>query len=111
MCRHFLRVLEERSPLNRADRIVRPLLIGQGANDVRGKAAEAEQIVAAMRQHGIPGPMSAIAMKVTASAGRKTAAPSKPSWKRSSRRISADAASRSATISRAPRSSSNLAAS
>ncbi len=54
MCRHFLRVLEERSPLNRADRIVRPLLIGQGANDVRVKAAEAKQIVAAMRQHGIP---------------------------------------------------------
>jgi dipeptidyl aminopeptidase/acylaminoacyl peptidase len=48
---HFL---EERSPLNRADRIVRPLLIGQGANDVRVKASESEQIVAAMRQHGIP---------------------------------------------------------
>jgi dipeptidyl aminopeptidase/acylaminoacyl peptidase len=48
------RFLEERSPLNRADRIVRPLLIGQGANDVRVKAAEAEQIVAAMRQHRIP---------------------------------------------------------
>jgi len=49
-----LRLLEERSPLNRADRIVRPLLIGQGANDVRVKASESEQIVAAMRQHGIP---------------------------------------------------------
>jgi len=48
------RFLEERSPLNRADRIVRPLLIGQGANDVRVKAAESEQIVAAMQQHGIP---------------------------------------------------------
>jgi dipeptidyl aminopeptidase/acylaminoacyl peptidase len=46
--------LEERSPLNRADRIVRPLLIGQGANDVRVKAAESEQIVAAMKRHGIP---------------------------------------------------------
>ena len=34
------RFLEERSPLNRADRIVRPLLIGQGANDVRVKASE-----------------------------------------------------------------------
>jgi dipeptidyl aminopeptidase/acylaminoacyl peptidase len=32
-----LRFLEERSPFNRADRIVRPLLIGQGANDVRVK--------------------------------------------------------------------------
>ena len=49
-----LRFLEERSPLNRADQIVRPLLIGQGANDVRVKASESEQIVAAMQQHGIP---------------------------------------------------------
>jgi dipeptidyl aminopeptidase/acylaminoacyl peptidase len=48
------RFLEERSPLNRADRIVRPLLIGQGANDVRVKASESEQIVAAMQKHGIP---------------------------------------------------------
>ena len=48
------RFLEERSPLSRADRIVRPLLIGQGANDVRVKASESEQIVVAMQQHGIP---------------------------------------------------------
>ena len=48
------RVLEERSPLNRVDRIVRPMLIAQGANDVRVKAAESEQIVTAMRQRGIP---------------------------------------------------------
>jgi dipeptidyl aminopeptidase/acylaminoacyl peptidase len=48
------RFLEERSPLNRADRIVRPLLIGQGANDVRVKTSESEQIVAAMQRHGIP---------------------------------------------------------
>jgi dipeptidyl aminopeptidase/acylaminoacyl peptidase len=46
--------LEERSPLNRADRIVRPLLIGQGANDVRVKTSESEQIVAVMQRHGIP---------------------------------------------------------
>ena len=52
--RNGLRFLEERSPLNRADQIVRPLLIGQGANDVRVKASESEQIVAAMQQHGIP---------------------------------------------------------
>jgi dipeptidyl aminopeptidase/acylaminoacyl peptidase len=49
-----LRFLEARSPLNRADRIVRPLLIGQGANDVRVKASESEQIVTAMQEHGIP---------------------------------------------------------
>ena len=48
------KLLEERSPLSRADRIVRPLLIGQGANDVRVKPAESEQIVAAMQRHGIP---------------------------------------------------------
>jgi hypothetical protein len=35
-----LRLLEERSPLNCVDRIVRPLLIGQGANNVRVKASE-----------------------------------------------------------------------
>src|SRR5207237_10640951 len=49
-----LRFLGERSPLNRAGQIVKPLLIGQGANDVRVKASESEQIVAAMQQHGIP---------------------------------------------------------
>jgi dipeptidyl aminopeptidase/acylaminoacyl peptidase len=49
-----LRFLELRSPLNRAGQIVKPLLIGQGANDVRVKTAESEQIVAAMQQHGIP---------------------------------------------------------
>jgi dipeptidyl aminopeptidase/acylaminoacyl peptidase len=48
------RVLEERSPLTRVDRIVRPMLIAPGANDVRVKAAESEQIVTAMRQRGIP---------------------------------------------------------
>ena len=41
------------SPLNAADRIIRPLLIGQGANDPRVKQAESEQIVAAIeRNHG-----------------------------------------------------------
>ena len=48
------RFLEERSPLNRVDRIVRPLLIAQGANDVRVKPAESDQIVAAMRERSIP---------------------------------------------------------
>jgi len=49
-----LRFLERRSPLNRAGQIVRPLLIGQGANDVRVKVAESDQIVAAMQRHGVP---------------------------------------------------------
>ena len=46
--------LAERSPLTYADRIVRPLLIGQGANDPRVKQAESDQIVQAMQGKGIP---------------------------------------------------------
>ena len=46
--------LAERSPLTHADKIVRPLLIGQGANDPRVKQAESDQIVAAMQANGIP---------------------------------------------------------
>ena len=48
------RLLTERSPLTYADRIERPLLIGQGANDPRVKQAESDQIVAAMQENGIP---------------------------------------------------------
>lgn len=48
------RLLDERSPLNRVDAIERPLLIGQGANDPRVKQSESDQIVAAMREKGIP---------------------------------------------------------
>src|SRR5215468_1551894 len=48
------KLLEERSPLNHVDRIVRPLLIAQGANDVRVKPAESEQIVSAMQARNIP---------------------------------------------------------
>lgn len=46
--------LTQRSPLTFADRIARPLLIGQGANDPRVKQAESEQIVSALQRHGIP---------------------------------------------------------
>ncbi len=49
-----LSFLKERSPLSYVERIQRPLLIVQGANDVRVKASESEQIVAAMQKHGIP---------------------------------------------------------
>lgn len=45
--------LRERSPLFAADRIRAPLLIAQGANDVRVKQAESDQIVEAMRKHGL----------------------------------------------------------
>jgi dipeptidyl aminopeptidase/acylaminoacyl peptidase len=47
-------LLRERSPLHRAAAIRRPLLVGQGANDVRVKQAESEQIVDAMRKNGLP---------------------------------------------------------
>jgi dipeptidyl aminopeptidase/acylaminoacyl peptidase len=44
--------LESRSPLFKAQNITIPLLIAQGANDVRVKQAEGDQIVAAMRKNG-----------------------------------------------------------
>ena len=47
-------LLKERSPVNFADRIERPLLIGQGANDPRVNVAESDQIVAAMKARNIP---------------------------------------------------------
>jgi dipeptidyl aminopeptidase/acylaminoacyl peptidase len=47
-------LLKERSPLYSAGKIVRPLLIGQGANDPRVNQAESDQIVAAMKEKGIP---------------------------------------------------------
>lgn len=47
-------LLAERSPLTYVDRIRRPLLIGQGANDPRVKQAEADQIVNAMKAGNVP---------------------------------------------------------
>ncbi len=47
-------MLKDRSPLYKAGDIVRPLLIGQGANDPRVNQAESDQIVAAMKAGGIP---------------------------------------------------------
>ncbi|CAG0991272.1 acylaminoacyl-peptidase [Phycisphaerales bacterium] len=46
--------LASRSPLTFADKITRPLLIGQGANDPRVKQAESDQIVSAMQGRNIP---------------------------------------------------------
>ena len=46
--------LDSRSPLTYADRIKKPLLIGQGANDPRVKQAEADQIVKAMKAKNLP---------------------------------------------------------
>ena len=47
-------LLEERSPLNYVEKIKKPLLIAQGANDPRVKQAESDQIVKAMKDKGIP---------------------------------------------------------
>ena len=46
--------LESRSPLTYVERISRPLLIAQGANDPRVKQAESDQIVAAMKKKQLP---------------------------------------------------------
>lgn len=46
--------LVDRSPLTHADKITKPLLIGQGANDPRVKQAESDQIVQAMKARNIP---------------------------------------------------------
>jgi acetyl esterase/lipase len=47
-------MLWERSPLSRVDDICIPILVAQGANDVRVTRAEAEQIVAALKAKGLP---------------------------------------------------------
>jgi dipeptidyl aminopeptidase/acylaminoacyl peptidase len=47
-------LLNARSPLTHVERIRRPLLIVQGANDPRVKQAEADQIVAAMQAKHLP---------------------------------------------------------
>ncbi len=47
-------LLTRASPLFSASKIKAPLLIAQGANDPRVKAAESEQIVAAMEKNGLP---------------------------------------------------------
>jgi dipeptidyl aminopeptidase/acylaminoacyl peptidase len=43
----------ETSPLFNADRIVAPLLVAQGANDPRVRKEESDQIVEALRAHGV----------------------------------------------------------
>ena len=47
-------LLYDRSPLNHVEKIKKPLLIGQGANDPRVKQAESDQIVQAMKEKNIP---------------------------------------------------------
>ena len=45
-------LIKAASPLFKADKIQRPLLIGQGANDPRVNKAESEQIVSAIEKNG-----------------------------------------------------------
>ena len=47
-------IYKKKSPLFYVDRITKPLLIGQGANDPRVKQAESDQIVDLMKKHKIP---------------------------------------------------------
>jgi dipeptidyl aminopeptidase/acylaminoacyl peptidase len=47
-------LLEARSPLNYVEKIKKPLLIGQGANDPRVKQSESDQIVKQMQKKNIP---------------------------------------------------------
>ncbi|MCU0947350.1 MAG: S9 family peptidase [Porphyrobacter sp.] len=49
-----LALLKAASPLNKADKITKPLLIAQGANDPRVKQSESDQIVGAMKAAKIP---------------------------------------------------------
>ncbi|MCE5208113.1 MAG: S9 family peptidase [Chloroflexi bacterium] len=46
--------LKSRSPLTYVDRIKKPLLIGQGANDPRVNKTESDQIINAMQEKNIP---------------------------------------------------------
>lgn len=46
--------LQKIAPLNRADRIGKPLFIIQGANDPRVPASEAEQMMSTLKAKGIP---------------------------------------------------------
>jgi len=48
------KLMREASPLFSADKISKPLLVVQGANDPRVKKAEADQIVIALRENGHP---------------------------------------------------------
>ncbi len=47
-------LLQERSPLTHVNKINKPLLIAQGANDPRVKQSESDQIVNAMKANNIP---------------------------------------------------------
>ena len=56
-------LIKDASPLFRADKIVRPLLIGQGANDPRVKQAESEQIVEAIEEEQRQGDLRSLSRR------------------------------------------------
>jgi dipeptidyl aminopeptidase/acylaminoacyl peptidase len=47
-------LLWDRSPLSRVDNIRIPVLVAHGSRDPRVQREEAERVVAAMRDHGVP---------------------------------------------------------
>ncbi len=47
-------MLDEVSPLFHADKIRKPLIVLQGANDPRVLKAESDEIVAAVKKNGVP---------------------------------------------------------
>src|SRR5262249_28728812 len=48
------RLLESRSPLHAVDRVCRPLLVVQGANDPRATQVESDQMVQALERRSVP---------------------------------------------------------
>jgi len=46
--------MERTAPLNNAARITKPLLVIQGANDPFVPPSESEQLIRAVRAHGVP---------------------------------------------------------
>ena len=85
---------------------MRPLLIGQGANDPRVKQAESDQIVQAMTQRGIPVTYLRYPDEGHGFAGPRTTSPSWPWRRRSWRAASVGSTNRWEMISRARRSKS-----
>ena len=46
-------MLRARSPINQIDQLKKPLLIGQGAHDVRVPQGEADRLVEALKKNGV----------------------------------------------------------
>ena len=49
-----LQLLRDLSPIHKLDRVKTPLLVMHGANDTNVPVVEAEQVVAALKKHGVP---------------------------------------------------------